>query len=109
MKFFFRNLVVSGFQNSVAEELGVHQTTVCKTQSAVKQNILDKAHIWIKFPKTAEEIVEAKQLWTQNYIFLSAIGVIDCTHVRIPKFADFGDEYINRSYFFLIVKIVKNI
>lgn len=97
MKIFLRQVSDPGFQNSVGEELGVHQTTVCKTYTSVLDAVLEKANIFIKFPRSAEAIVEAKRLWSERYRFPNAIGVIDCTHVRIPKFQEFGDEYINRK------------
>nr|CAI5869898.1 unnamed protein product [Callosobruchus analis] len=56
---------------------------------------LEKAHRWIKFPSTNDEIREAQHLWQQIYSFPAAIGVLDCTHVCISKPAQFGDEYIN--------------
>ena len=99
MKIFLRVVSDPGFQNGVAEELCIHQTTVSKTFTLVMNQILNKAHIWIRFPRTSTEIVEAKNLWTQMYTFPNAIGVIDCTHVRIPKWNGFGDEYVNRKGF----------
>ena len=61
--------------------------------------IVSKANIWIKFPNTSAELIEAKNSWSQKYQFPNAIGVIDCTHIRIPKFGEFGDEYVNRKGF----------
>ncbi|XP_030762163.1 putative nuclease HARBI1 [Sitophilus oryzae] len=61
--------------------------------------ILQKANLWIKFPSSIEEIREAQRLGQQVYSFPSAIGDMDCTHVRIPKPSEFGDEYINRKGF----------
>lgn len=97
MKVFLRQLADPGFQNSVGEELGVHQTTVCKTFTSVLNAVLEKANIFIKFPRSVEAVVEAKRLWSERYRFPNAVGAIDCTHVRIPKFQEFGDEYINRK------------
>nr|CAI5851609.1 unnamed protein product [Callosobruchus analis] len=56
---------------------------------------LQKAHLWIKFLSTNDEIREAQHLWQQVYMFPAAIGVVDCTHGRISKPGQFGDEYIN--------------
>jgi hypothetical protein len=99
MKSFFRVVSYPGYQNSVAEELGIHRSTVSKLNGFVMERILSKANIWIKFPKSTQEIVEAKQQWLQTNEFLYVIGVIDFSHVRIPKFCAFGDEYINRKGF----------
>nr|CAI5866351.1 unnamed protein product [Callosobruchus analis] len=62
------------------------------------ENILKKADLWIKFPSTNDEI-RAQYLWQQVYTFPSVIGVLNCTHVRISKPAQFGDECINRKRF----------
>nr|CAI5850816.1 unnamed protein product [Callosobruchus analis] len=51
------------------------------------------------FRSTNDEIREARHLWQQVYTFPSAIGVLDCTHGRISKPAQFGDEYKNRKGF----------
>ncbi|XP_076049370.1 uncharacterized protein LOC143030050 [Oratosquilla oratoria] len=45
----------------------------------------------------SNELVEAKQVWQGKYMFPTAIGVIDCTHIGIPKPKLHGDEYINRK------------
>lgn len=92
MKIFLRVVSDPGYQNSVAEECGVHQTTVSKIYTSVMNSFLNKTKIWIRFPTSAEEIAEAKQQWSQRNEFPNNIGVIDCTHVRIPKCGAFGDE-----------------
>lgn len=99
MKVFLRYVSDPGYQNSVAEVIGIKQSTVSKTIADVKNRILTKANVWIKFPTSNEEIREAKQLWQEHYDFPGVIGVVDCTHVRIPKPSDYGDEYINRKGF----------
>lgn len=58
---------------------------------------MEKADLWIKFPQTMAEILEAKQDWQSRFQIPSVIGVVDCTHVRIPKPKQDGDEYINRK------------
>nr|CAI5864600.1 unnamed protein product [Callosobruchus analis] len=63
----------------------------------VMENILQKAHHWINFPSTSDEIREVQHLWQQVYTSSAAIGVLDCTHVRISKPPQFGGEYINRK------------
>nr|CAI5833961.1 unnamed protein product [Callosobruchus analis] len=50
-------------------------------------------------PSTKDEIREAQHLWQHVYTFPAATGVLDCTHVRISKLAQFEDEYINRKGF----------
>ncbi len=41
------------------------------------------------------EIQKAKQDYSSQYNMPQAIGMLDCTHVRIPKPSNHGDEYIN--------------
>nr|CAI5838235.1 unnamed protein product [Callosobruchus analis]CAI5840246.1 unnamed protein product [Callosobruchus analis] len=49
----------------------------------VMEKMLQKAHPWIKFPSTNEEIREAQRLCQQVYKLSAVIGVLDCTHVRV--------------------------
>lgn len=97
MKVFLRYMANPGFQTGVAEELGINQSTVSKTISSVMIKIIEKAHLWIKFPSTLPKVNEAQQAWQEKFQFPSAIGVIDCTHVQILKPNQHGDEYINRK------------
>lgn len=99
IKVFLRYISDPGYQNSVGEVIGISQSTVSKTITEVTNKIMAKSNLWNKFPSSAEEIREAKQLWQEKYNFPSAIGALDCTHVRIPKPLDYGDEYINRKGF----------
>lgn len=39
-----------GFQSGVAEDIGVSQPTVSNVVHLVSQKIIEKSHIWIKFP-----------------------------------------------------------
>ncbi|KAJ4428991.1 hypothetical protein ANN_25987 [Periplaneta americana] len=81
-----------GFQADIGTDLGVHCSTVCKTIKTVAAKILDKAHLWIKFPMSFDELNAAKLQWNKVYNFSCAIGVIDCTHVPIAKPQLHGDE-----------------
>ncbi|KAJ4433356.1 hypothetical protein ANN_15615 [Periplaneta americana] len=99
MKIFLRYMADPGFQSGIAEEMGIHQTTVSKTVISVSKKIMEKANIWIKFPLSLQDITAAKAEWLQKFNFPSAIGVMDCTHVRIPKPTQHGDEYVNRKGF----------
>ncbi|XP_030746444.1 putative nuclease HARBI1 [Sitophilus oryzae] len=83
MKVFLRYTANPGFQMgvaTVAEELGITQSTVSKTISFVMNKIVEKSHLWIKFPSTQPKINEAQQAWQEKFQFPSAIGVIHCTH-----------------------------
>lgn len=97
MEVFLRYVGDPGFQNGVAEDIGIHQSTVSKTITNVSQKIFDKSHYWIKFPSLPNEIMEAKREWQLRYNFPSAVGAIDCTHILINKPHEHGDEYVNRK------------
>lgn len=87
----------SFFKVGVGEDLGVHQTTVCKTIWTVCKAIVHKADDWIHFPNTPEAVEEAKKMWQVQRTFPSAIGAIDCTHILIKRPGNFKDEFVNRK------------
>jgi len=63
----------------------------------VTSKVLQKADTWIKFPTSPQEILQAKEIWMTKFRMPCVIGAIDCTHVRISKPKENGDEYINRK------------
>jgi energy-converting hydrogenase Eha subunit A len=83
MKIFLRYICDPGFQSGVAEDIGVHQTTVSKVIADIATKIVEKAPLWIKFPSTEEEFEAAKADWQVSYKFPCAIGALDCTHVPV--------------------------
>ncbi|XP_062537849.1 putative nuclease HARBI1 [Armigeres subalbatus] len=85
MKCFLRYVGDPGFQVGVGEDLGVHQTTVCKTIWSVCNAIVERSDEWIHFPSLPTELEHAKKMWQSKYKFPSAIGAIDCTHVLIKR------------------------
>lgn len=97
MKIFLRCLANPGFQSGIAEELGVHQSTVSKVVTFVTTRVTAKVSSWIKFPHTEQDILQALEDWQNVNHFPGVIGVIDCTHIRIEKPGRHGDEYINRK------------
>lgn len=97
MEIFLRYLSDPGFQSGVAEDFGVHRTTVTKTFSCVLEKVYEKVHHWVKFPSTPAELNEAREEWSIKYGFPTAIGAVDCTHVEIYKPRVFKDEYVNRK------------
>ncbi|XP_055635300.1 putative nuclease HARBI1 [Toxorhynchites rutilus septentrionalis] len=80
MKCFLRYVGDPGFQVGVGEDLGLHQTTVCKTVWQTCRAIVEKSHGWIK-----------------KYEFPYCIGALDCTHVLIKRPHHFADEFVNRK------------
>lgn len=91
-----RYLADPGFQSGVGEVLGIDQSTVSKTVKDVMEQVMSKANLWIKFHQ-ANEMERAKSQWQRLKKFPNAIGVLDCTHVRISKPREHGDEYIYRK------------
>ena len=99
LRIFLRYAADPGFQNGIGEEIGVHQSTVSRTVTFVAEKIIEKAHFWIKFPSNNEDLRISKTNWQHRFNFPTAIGALDCTHVRIPKPSNHGDEYVNRKGF----------
>lgn len=97
MRVFLRYIGDPGFQSGVAEDVGIHQTSVSKIVGYVTTRITEKANVWIKFPCTQQELEDAKTAWQDKYRFICAIGALDCTHIPIKKPFVHGDEYINRK------------
>lgn len=97
MEIFLRYLSDPGFQIGVGEDFGVHRTTVCKTFKYVLNVINGKASDYIHFPKTLQQIYNAKEKWAARFKFPNVIGALDCTHIEVKKPAAFGDCYINRK------------
>lgn len=109
MEVFLRYLSDPGFQNGVAEDFGLHRTTVNKIFNDVLKKITSKAGDWIHFPQTADEVNDAKEKWRNKFKMPSVIGIVDCTHVEIAKPKAFGDSYINRKgYASLNVQVTCN-
>lgn len=97
MELFLRYVSDPGFQSGVAEDFGIHRTTVGKNFTYVMDNIFTKAHNWIRFPRTPVDINGAKLLWQTRFKIPTVIGAVDCTHIEIQKPHQFGDEYVNRK------------
>ncbi|CAH1993542.1 unnamed protein product [Acanthoscelides obtectus] len=97
MKIYLRYLGNPGYQQGIGQELGVSQATVSRTVDRVVNSIVTQLNEWIKFPTTNHELMETKRIWQNMYKFLTAIGVVDGTHIGILKPNRHGDEYINRK------------
>ena len=93
-----RYLSDPGFQNLVAQVMGVSQSTVSNVLSRSFPSIASKSSEWIKLPTTEEEVRAAKEKSFRKLGFPCTIGAIDCTHVKIEKpNGVFGNEFINRK------------
>uniref|UniRef100_A0A0K8VEN2 Putative nuclease HARBI1 n=1 Tax=Bactrocera latifrons TaxID=174628 RepID=A0A0K8VEN2_BACLA len=99
IRLYLRFCADPGFQNGISTDIGVHQSTVSRTIAEVAKLISSKASGWIKFPKDGDEIKDAQRKWQANYCFPFAIGLIDCTHIKIKKPTNQSDEYICRKGF----------
>ena len=119
MMIFLHYLADPGFQVGFAEDVGVDQSTVSKTiwqvcvfiigngkyvkcyfiLLQVMACVLVKASTWIRFPITLQEQEAANLEWQKRFSMPCAIGVVDCTHIRIlkPGVGLNGDEFINRK------------
>lgn len=60
MRVFLRYIGDPGFLSGVAEDIGINRTTVNKTISQVMTAVLQKKHLWIKFPTSEQEMNEEK-------------------------------------------------
>lgn len=50
-------LFLAGFQIGIGEDIGVSQPTVSNTIKFVAQKIVEKADVWINFPKVKDSVV----------------------------------------------------
>lgn len=98
MMVFLRFVGDPGFHDGIAEDIGIHRSTVSKTIPFVLQQIVEKSNEWIVFP-VGGKIEDAKREWGERYQFPTAFGAIDCTHVPIKKPSLHGDDYVNRKGF----------
>ena len=88
-----------GYQTSVAKIMGISQPTVSRYVTDTLERISAQHATWIKFPVTNTDMLTAKQRWSAKLGFRNTLGAIDCTHIRIDKPGDFGDDFVNRKNF----------
>ena len=96
---FLRYVSDPGFQVGVGEDLGIDQSSVCRSVHYICERLVQIADNWIKFPQTRQEKENASSTWTAKYSFPQAIGAIDCTHIKInrPVRRFHPDEFVNRK------------
>lgn len=94
-----RYLATGKMQLCSSDDLGPSQPTISKvTRDTIYA--LSQPHMvrrFIKFPLTLEETRVKRREFEELYGFPGAIGVIDCTHVRIIAPGEFEAEYVNRK------------
>ena len=96
---FLRYVADPGFQVGVGEDLGIQQSSVCRSVHYICERLVQVADKWIIFPQTRQKKEDASAMWTAKYSFPQAIGAIDCTHIKInrPARRFHPDEYVNRK------------
>lgn len=96
---FLRYVADPGFQVGVGEDLGIDQSSVCRSVHYICERLVQIADNWIKFPQKRQEKENASSMWTAKYSFPQAIGAIDCTHIKIkrPVRRFHPDEFVNRK------------
>lgn len=91
-----------GYQTGVAEDIGVSRSTVTKTTRFVLGKVVEKSKELVVFP-TGRKTEEAKVEWSSRFTFPIAFAAIDCTHIPIVKPAAYGDDYVNRRGFVVLM------
>lgn len=56
---------------------------VSKIFNDVLEKVISYSADWIHFPQTADEIVEAREIWSNLFKMSNIIGEVDCTLVEI--------------------------
>nr|CAI5869963.1 unnamed protein product [Callosobruchus analis] len=90
MQIFLRSLSDVGFQIGFGKDEDVHRITVRKPMKFVLMKIIQKSHIWLRFP--INNIAEAQQECSAKYQFPCVFAAIHCIHTRISKPSEHGDE-----------------
>ena len=96
---FLRYMADPGYQIGVGEDLGLNQSSVCRSVHDISERLVQISGQWIRFPQTREEKENASSTWTAKYSFPQTIGAIDCTQIKITKPAHrlHPDEFVNRK------------
>nr|CAH7747568.1 unnamed protein product [Callosobruchus chinensis] len=94
MRIFLRYVSHPRYQTGVAEDIGDHQTSVSKVVTKVADQMVEKYGRCIKFPSTPADVIEAKRRWQRKYTYPCAVGVIDCTHIKMEKPPLHGDDIL---------------
>lgn len=81
---FLRLVTHPVFQSGIGEDMGIHRTTACKTINYIMNYIIQN------------RVAGFISLCGKN---ISVVEAFDCTHIKIRKLTNFGDEYINRKGF----------
>lgn len=87
------------FQIVVGDVCGLSQSSVCRSVSAVSEqlDLLWDTHVY--FPRDFVEIQELKQDFYTLSRFPHVIGCIDGTHIPILRPTEFEWQYVNRKFY----------
>ena len=67
LKAFLRYVADPGFQIGVGEDLGIDQSSVCRSVHYISERLVQIAGNWIKFTQTRAEKENASSMWTAKY------------------------------------------
>ena len=86
------------FQDTVAELIGVDQSTASRTIARVTDALVVQAREWICLPSQREADCTKEKFFAMQG-FPNVIGCIDGTHVRIQAPREYEHEFVNRKNF----------
>lgn len=75
----------NGFLITIGDYGGMDKSTVSRIIVRVSKAIASLAHIYIKLPRTREDILRTQRNFYNIAAFPKVIGVIDCTHIKIQS------------------------
>jgi nuclease HARBI1 len=82
-------LAENGFQLHIGDTYGICQKSVSNIVSQVCKAISRRAHEFIKFPRTENEIRATMSGFYSVAHFPSVVGLVDGTHIEIQVFIEF--------------------
>lgn len=75
----------NGFLITMGDYGGMDKSTVSRIIVRVSKAIASLAHIYIKLPRTQEDILRTQRNFYNIAAFPKVIGAIDCTHIKIQS------------------------
>ena len=96
-----RFYATGSFQLVVADLIGVHKSTVCRTVHKVSEAIASLRPRFVRFPSNDEERIQTMREFYSISQFPGVLGCIDCTHIPILSPGnDLAEIYRNRKGYF---------